>query len=311
VPASSDRKVILVTRETRLEGLIARYHTAAQAKFYVEHLGADFTDYQREHDRYLAERRRAIETLEQWGRYQIVDRSFLPNFIFGPADIVVALGQDGLVANIMKYLDGHPLIGVNPDSGRYDGVLLPFVPSDLVALLPDVAADKRSFKSITMAKAALTDGQALYAVNDLFIGTRSHTSALYEIQAGTQHETQSSSGLIVATGLGSTAWFKSIVTGSLAIAKAFGEQPATAGYSPWAWDAGELQFAVREPFPSKTSQTKLVCGRLTRNAALRLRSLMPENGVIFSDGIEADRLEFNSGAEARITVAERRGKLVI
>jgi NAD kinase len=311
VPASSDRKVILVTRETRLEGLIARYHTAAQAKFYVEHLGADFTDYQREHDTYLAQKRRAIETLEQWGRYQIVDRSFLPNFIFGPADIVVALGQDGLVANIMKYLDGHPLIGVNPDSGRHDGVLLPFVPSDLVALLPDVAADKRSFKSVTMAKAALTDGQALYAVNDLFIGARSHTSALYEIQAGTRHETQSSSGLIVATGLGSTAWFKSIVTGSLAIAKAFGEQPQTAGYSPWAWDAGELQFAVREPFPSKTSQTKLVCGRLTGSEGLRLRSLMPENGVIFSDGIEADRLEFNSGAEARITVAERRGKLVI
>jgi hypothetical protein len=179
VPASSDRKVILVTRETRLEGLIARYHTAAQAKFYVEHLGADFTDYQREHDTYLAQKRRAIETLEQWGRYQIVDRSFLPNFIFGPADIVVALGQDGLVANIMKYLDGHPLIGVNPDSNRYDGVLLPFVPSDLVALLPDVAADKRSFKSITMAKAALTDGQALYAVNDLFIGRAlAHVRAL-------------------------------------------------------------------------------------------------------------------------------------
>lgn len=309
--ASSDRKVILVTRATRLEGLIARYHTAAQAKFYVEHLGADFADYQREHDAYLAEKRRTIETLEQWGRYQIVDRSFLPSFIFGPADIVVALGQDGLVANIMKYLDGHPLIGVNPDSGRYDGVLLPFVPSDLALLLPDVAADKRSFKSVTMAKATLTDGQALYAVNDLFIGARSHTSALYEIQTETQHETQSSSGLIVSTGLGSTAWFKSIVTGSLAIARAFGERSETAGYSSWAWDAGELQFAVREPFPSKTSQTKLVCGRLTRREGLRLRSLMPENGVIFSDGIEADRLEFNSGTEARITVAERQGKLVI
>ena len=311
MPASSDRKVILVTRETKLEGLIARYHTAAQAKFYVEHLGADFSDYQREHDTYLAEKRRTIETLEQWGRYQIVDRSFLPNFIFGPADIVVALGQDGLVANIMKYLDGHPLIGVNPDSGRHDGVLLPFVPSDLTALLPDVAADKRSFKSVTMAKAALMDGQALYAVNDLFVGARSHTSALYEIQTATQHETQSSSGLIVSTGLGSTAWFKSIVTGSLAIAKAFGEQPQAAGYSSWAWDAKELQFAVREPFPSKTSQTKLVCGRLTRSEGLRLRSLMPENGVIFSDGIEADRLEFNSGTEAQITVAERQGKLVV
>ena len=142
-------------------------------------------------------------------------------------------------------------------------------------------------------------------------GARSHTSALYEIQTATQHETQSSSGLIISTGLGSTAWFKSIVTGSLAIAKAFGEPLETAGYSPWAWDAGELQFAVREPFPSKTSQTKLVCGRLRQSEGLRLRSLMPENGVIFSDGIEADRPEFNSGTEARITVAERQGKLVI
>jgi hypothetical protein len=73
----------------------------------------------------------------------------------------------------------------HPDGGRHDGVLLPFVPSDLAALLPDVATDKCSFKSVTMAKAALADGQALYAVNDLFvgdlfIGARSHTSALYE-----------------------------------------------------------------------------------------------------------------------------------
>jgi hypothetical protein len=55
-----------------------------------------------------------LRALEQWGRYQIIDRSFLPNFIFGPSDIVVALGQDGLVANTMKYLDRHPLIGLNP-----------------------------------------------------------------------------------------------------------------------------------------------------------------------------------------------------
>src|SRR5207244_2022046 len=156
------------------------------------------------------------------GRYQIIDRSFLPNFIFGPSDIVVALGQDGLVANTMKYLDGHPLVGLNPDAKRYDGILLPFVPGDLPALLRDVAAEKRPHRTVTMAKATLTNGQVLHAVNDLFIGARTHTSAIYQIAAGDRTETQSSSGLIVATGLGSTAWFKSIVTGSLAIAGAFG-----------------------------------------------------------------------------------------
>ncbi len=309
--ANADRKVVLVTRKTRLEDLIARYHTPAQAKFYVEHLGADFSDYQREHDVYMAKKQHTVQVLEQWGRYQVMDRSFLPNFIFGPADIVIALGQDGVVANTMKYLDGHPLIGVNPDAGRYDGVLLPFVPADLPALLRDVAADKRPFKTVTMARAALTDGQVLHAVNDLFIGARTHTSAIYEIAAGEQKEKQSSSGLIVSTGLGSTAWFKSIVTGSLAVASAYYGDDTPAPYAAQPWDTNELRFAVREPFPSKVSQTRLVFGSLARGDTLRLRSLMPENGVIFSDGIEADRLDFNSGTEAQITIADRQGRLIV
>jgi NAD kinase len=309
--AASDRKVVLITRKTRLEDLIAKFLTAAQAKFYVEHLGADFSEYQREHDVYREQQHHVLQTLEQWGRYQTIERSFLPNFIFGPSDIVVALGQDGVVANTMKYLDGHPLIGLNPDAKRYDGILLPFVAGDLPALLPEVAAGKRPFKAVTMARASLANGQVLHAVNDLFIGARSHTSAIYEIAAGEQKETQSSSGLIVSTGLGSTAWFKSIVTGSLAIAGTLSGPAATDVYQPLAWDSNELRFAVREPFPSKTSQVGLVYGTLTRSEQLRVRSLMPENGVIFSDGIESDRLEFNSGTEAQISVADRLGRLIV
>lgn len=309
--AASDRKVVLVTRKTRLEDLIAKYLTAAQAKFYVEHLGADFSDYQREHDVYQEQQHRTVQTLEQWGRYQIIERSFLPNFLFGPADIVVALGQDGVVANTMKYLDGHPLIGLNPDAKRYDGILLPFVPDDLPALLREVSTDKRDFKAVTMAKAMLTNGQVLHAVNDLFIGARTHTSAVYEIAAGEIKEKQSSSGLIVSTGLGSTAWFKSIVTGSIAIAGAFDSQGETAPYLALPWDSDQLRFAVREPFPSRTSQVNLVYGELTKSERLSVRSLMPENGVIFSDGIEADRLDFNSGTEVQIGVADRVGRLIV
>ena len=308
--AANERKVVLVTRRTRLDELIAKYLTADQARFYVEHLGADFADYQREHDIYQAERQQTVRMLEQWGRYQIIDRGFLPNFIFGPSDIVVALGQDGLVANTMKYLDGHPLIGLNPDAGRHDGILLPFVANDLPALLREVAVDRRASKAVTMAKASLANGEVLHAVNDLFIGARTHTSATYEIALDAQAERQSSSGLIVSTGLGSTAWFKSIVTGSLAIAGAFGGG-TSAAYAPQAWDSDELHFAVREPFPSRSSQASLVCGRLTKSETLRLRSLMPENGVIFSDGIEADRLDFNAGTEARIAIAERQGRLIV
>jgi NAD kinase len=310
MPADNSRKVVLVTRRTRLEDLITKYLTVDQARFYVEHLGADFSDYQREQDVYLEQRRHTVQALEAWGRYQIVERSFLPNFIFGPSDIVVALGQDGVVANTVKYLNGHPLIGLNPDAKRYDGILLPFTANDLPALLREVAAEKRPFRTVTMAKATLANGQVLYAVNDLFIGARSHTSAIYEIATQKGKETQSSSGVIVSTGLGSTAWFKSIVTGSLAIAGAFGGKSGMP-YSSQSWDSAALRFAVREPFPSRTCQVTLVYGELKKSEQLRMRSLMPENGVIFSDGIEADRLDFNSGTEVQIGVADREGRLVV
>ncbi len=159
--ASSDRRVVLVTRRTRLDTLIARHNTLGQAKFYVEHLGADFSDYLKESEAYAASLRVTVQALQAWGRYQIVDRSLLANFVFAPSDIVVALGQDGLVANTMKYLEGQPLVGLNPEPSRWDGVLLPFQPADLSAILPGVAAEQRNTRSVTMAEARLSDGQVL------------------------------------------------------------------------------------------------------------------------------------------------------
>lgn len=315
--AYSQRKVVLVTRKTRLEELIARYHSREQARFYLEHLGADFLDYEREHNTYSEARQAARTVLSRFTRHQAIDRQFLPNFIFGPDDIVVALGQDGLVANTMKYLDGQPLIGVNPDPKRYDGILLPFKSSDLTAVLSDVAQHRRSARTVTMAKATLSDQQVLYAVNDFFVGARTHVSARYEIALADVTERHSSSGVIISTGLGSTAWMKSIVLGAQAITQSMqlrsdAKEPAhaTPQYRPLPWDTPQLVFAVREPFPSVATQTNLVFGTIDTEKTLRIRSLMPENGVIFSDGLEADYLQFNSGTEARISIAERRGLLI-
>lgn len=305
-----ERKVVLVTRRTRLEELVARHNTLAQAKFYVEHLGADFGDYLAENEAYARSLRITVQALQAWGRYQLVDRQLLPNFVFTPLDIVVALGQDGLVANTMKYLDGQPLVGLNPEPSRWDGILLPFEPKDLSKVLPEVAAGSRATRPVTMAEARLSDGQTLRAVNDLFIGPQSHTSALYEISYAGKTEFQSSSGLIVSTGLGSTAWMKSVVTGSVAIAQAMGLKPAQFKYEPVPWDTPELVFAVREPFPSRASQATLVHGWFGREEPLHIRSRMPDTGVIFSDGIEADFLRFTAGMEATISVAGTLGQLV-
>jgi NAD kinase len=309
---SSENKIILIVRKTRLDDLVARFNTESQARFYVEHLGADFSDYQREHENYKKSVLDVQRILSSMGRLQTVDRVFVTNFIFGHTDTVVVLGQDGLVANVLKYLNGQPVIGVNPDPDRWEGVLLPFSAHDLPMVIPDVFAGNRSIRKVTMAKAELNDGQILYGVNDLFIGPKSHTSARYELRIGDHAETHSSSGIIVSTGLGSTGWFRSIVAGATGIAaqisgkKVQGKQQK----DNFEWDDDYLYFSVREPWPSKQSSAETTFGKITRKKPLNLISHMPENGVIFSDGIENDFIEFNSGTHALITVAEKKGHLV-
>lgn len=305
-------KIVLITRPSRLAGLKRRFSTKARARFYVEHLHADFVDYESEDEQYDRSVKEATEHLRAFRRVQVIDRSYLPNFLFGPQDIVVALGQDGLVANTLKYLDGQPLLGVNPDVKRWDGILLPFQVQDLPKIMPQVVAGKRPLKNVTMAEARLNTQEVFYAVNDFFIGAKSHISARYEIRHGTRREQHSSSGVIVSTGLGSTGWLRSILTGSQIIASvSHGRPPVLDKYKPVPWDTRHLLFSVREPFPSKNSQAGLIFGQVTTDNPLKLTSQMAEGGVIFSDGIESDFADFNSGASATILPSKRQGILVV
>lgn len=306
----SEHKIVLVTRQTRLQELVQRFNTEEQARFYIEHMGADFSDYRAEHLQYQRQVHEVQALLAKLGRLQVLDRAFVPNYLFGPQDTVVVLGQDGLVANTLKYLDGQPLVGVNPDPARWEGVLLPFQSGELATVLPEVFRAKRPWREVTLAKATLNDGQHLYAVNDLFIGPRSHTSAQYRIEIDQQAEEHSSSGVIVSTGLGSTGWLRSILVGASSIAQQIGNK-VQLETKPLAWDANYLMFSVREPWPSRTSAASITFGRVTTQKPLRLLSHMPEHGVIFSDGIEQDYLAFNSGTQALISPAEKKGCLVL
>lgn len=308
----TETKIILVVRATRLADLKAKFATKSQAKFYVSRLGGDFGDYEREDTTYQQSISEAQRVLSELGRVQLVQRAFLPNFVFGEQDIVVTLGQDGLVANTLKYLNGQPLVGVNPDPKRYDGQLLPFQVPQLDKVMSEVLRGGRAKREVTMAEATLNTGLSLCAVNDLFIGMKSHGSARYRITLGKTAENHSSSGVIVSTGLGSTGWFKSLMAGSMAVAVSSGRAAATSEKDmSFPWESKHLFFTVREPFPSNNTGAALVFGQVTAQQPLVIESLMGENGVIFSDGIEHDFIEFNSGTKATVSISKRKGRLVV
>jgi NAD kinase len=325
-------RIAVVTRETRLKGMLRRWATKGQAKFVVrrahavaaaqlsdapeavaaaeEAADAELSDLESEDRSYDESIRELVRSLDFGMPVQVVDRQLLPNFDFQMCAAVVVIGQDGLVANTAKYALGVPIVGVNPDPARFDGVLLPFQLAEARGAFSRVLNQQGQIRDVTLARASLHDGQTLLAFNDLFVGVRSHVSARYQIQTDDFKEEQSSSGILICTGAGSTGWMSSVFNMAGGVADFLGTTPSKAR-PKLNWEDRQLLWAVREPFVSRTSQADLVMGRLPEGQELVIESKMPAGGVIFSDGVESDFLEFNTGAIARLTVARERARLAV
>jgi len=302
-------KIVLVTRKTRLAELVERFNTLPQAKFYIEHSGGDFQEYQLEDDAYRRSAEIVRRSLEVGLKFQEIDRGLVPTFTFLPEDVVITLGQDGLVANTAKYIGKQPLVAVNPDPERFDGILLPFAPYQMGAALTKVIEGRCHICSVTLAEARMSDGQRLLAFNDLFLGAQTHVSARYRIRWIKNEEPQSSSGVLVSTGAGSTGWVSSVFNMASGVAALTGGHSVKPIRLDWA--DRRLLFVVREPFVSRHSKASIVAGIVEQQQALELESLMPSGGVIFSDGIEADFLQFNSGSSVTVRAAAETAQLVV
>jgi NAD kinase len=303
------KKLIIVTRKTRLQELVERFNTRSQAKFYIEHAGGDFADYEREDDAYRSSLEALRRSLDFEMPQQLVDRVLVPTFQFQKEDVVVTLGQDGLVANTAKYVGAQPIVAINPEPGRFDGILLPFLPDQARSAVGKIIEAKANIHEVTLAEIKLKDGQRLLAFNDLFIGARSHVSALYRITSSKKSEIQSSSGVLVSTGAGSTGWLSSVFNMASGVSRFCGGTPVKPIRMPW--EDPRLIYVVREPFVSRHSQASIVAGLLASGEELVLESLMPSGGAVFSDGMEADFLQFNSGATATVRAAQQRARLVV
>jgi NAD kinase len=324
-------KIVLVTKRTALQELSDRFGTKANAKFVMQQAALrsapasqsarqradeetpDYAVYERSDAVFQVGLARLRAQIPARLRVQQIDSGFLPTYTFGEGDLIVVLGPDGLVVNTAKYLNGQLVLAVNPDPATIDGVLLPFTTEEFGVALARVLDGTATVERLTMAEARLDDGQSILAVNDLFIGQRSHVSARYRIGYDGDEEDQSSSGVIVSTGTGSTGWYRSVVTGALRFAAEHAGDAAEVRADDYrfARTADELRFAVREPWESRVTGAEIVAGTLRAGETLQIVSQMPQGGCVFSDGIEADYLPFASGTTATIGVAARKVALVV
>ncbi|MEU8617579.1 hypothetical protein [Streptomyces sp. NPDC048623] len=291
-------RAVLVHRTTEYEELLARYGTLGQAAFQLAARGRSVDEVRERHERNaraLAEVAAAVPL--RW-RQARVERADLDRFLFGPEDVVVVVGQDGLVANVAKYLTGQPVVGIDADPGRNPGVLVRHRPAQARRLLPSAVAVRAAAELLTMAEAVTDDAQRLLALNEIYIGPPGHQTARYTLRTpSAPPEAQASSGVLIGTGTGATGWLRSLW-----------QQRSSALPLPAATDA-RLAWTVREAWPSPATGTTRVEGLLGAGEQLGL-VVESDRLVAFGDGMESDALELTWGQSVRVGVAETALRLV-
>ncbi|TDT29348.1 NAD kinase [Streptomyces sp. BK208] len=294
-------RAVLVHRRTEYEELLARHGTHGQAAFFLSSRGRSIDEVARRHDATLGALREVASAVPPTWRSTRVERADLDRFLFAPEDVVVVVGQDGLVANTAKYLSGQPVVGIDTDPGRNPGVLVRHRCADAAGLLRAATAARDGgggAEELTMAEAVADDTQRLLALNEIYLGPPGHQTARYRLGTGTDPgETQASSGVLVGTGTGATGWLRSLWL----------ERGAT-GTMPAPRDPRLLWF-VREAWPSPATGTSRVSGELGRGQALRL-TVESDRLVVFGDGMEADALELTWGQSVRVGIAAASLRLV-
>jgi hypothetical protein len=297
-------RVVLVHRQTELEELVARHGTRGQAAFYLRTRGRRIEDLEVRHAGQAAALAAASSAIPVDWRRGLVERADLPRFLFGPDDIVVAVGQDGLVANLAKYLDGQLIIGIDPEPGRNPGVLVRHPPAACAGLLalavrggagepgdggPTAAAP---VERLSMVTAETDDGQRLTGLNEIYVGQPTHQTARYTLRLPDGRvEAQASSGLIVSTGTGATGWCRS----------AWLERKSRLALpSP---EEDRLAWFVREAWPSPATGTACTEGTLSTGQEIEVTA-ESDRLVLFGDGIEADTVPLTWGQSARLRLAD-------
>ncbi|MEV7413854.1 hypothetical protein [Streptomyces sp. NPDC089919] len=285
-------RAVLVHRRTEYEELIDRHGTHGQAAFFLSSRGRSIDDVVGRHDRTRRALREVAAAVPLTWRSSQVERADLDRFLFAPEDVVVVVGQDGLVANTAKYLAGQPVVGIDSDPGRNPGVLVRHRCTDAAALLR-AAAGGGPTEDLTMVEAVADDTQRLLALNEIYLGSPGHQTARYRLGPDGEDgpgEAQASSGVLVGTGTGATGWLRSLWL------ERGGTEQLPAPSDP------RLLWFVREAWPSPATGTSRVGGHLDRREGLRL-TVESDRIVVFGDGMEADALQLTWGQSVRLGIA--------
>lgn len=297
-------KILVVTKQSKLEWEREKFgldEKGIRAKYSSEHANLDAI--LKAHERQLATRKE-LHTLLPDADFLSMDKLVNPVRNY---DAVLSLGGDNSFIYVTHYLDPSiPVIGINSDPGRSLGKLCAWNSSDLARVVRHLQEENYKIEKWPRLQATIDDKSLIPATSEYYFGEdRSKDMSRHVlIHRGKQYE-QKSSGIILATGAGSTGWRSSAGRYRHPFGNQFNRTRA------------QGRFIVREPFQPNTFRFYLdqltgeqrYTGKLEPGEEIILHSLNDGKGYATADSWE--EYAFPRGSTAVVKISDQPLRVIV
>jgi len=201
-------------------------------------------------------------------------------------DLAISIGGDGTFLSAAHYIKDIPILGVNSNRERSEGALTTIDLSQLNKKLKEIIENKSLIKNYTREKVQIIKKNKKIdtelALNETFFGNvNPHHTTNYEIEYNSKIESQRSSGIVISTGTGSTAWYYA------------------AGGFPFSREKRQLRFKIRELYRRKLHKPTIKKGKMKKDEKLTIVSKM-NHAIIAIDSIRTYLINKNDKVEISV-----------
>lgn len=203
------------------------------------------------------------------------------------SDLIITFGGDGTFIKAANLIEDAFILGVNSAPETSEGALTSIIQGEFLDMLPALAS--KTYPILKRQRAiVILNGRVLeeHALNEVYVGTLSQFhSSHYKLTFKDHTEEHRSSGVIVSTGTGSSAWFHS------------------AGGHIFHPSEEKLSFIVREPyFGNRVFKPTLLKGNIEKHESLRIEAHRDSGGII---SINEALYPFNRGDVVEISLSPK------
>jgi NAD kinase len=225
------------------------------------------------------------------GSSRLVPRDQANSENLSSAKLVLSIGGDNHLQYVAQALKDTPVVGVNSDPQLSDGVLCGPTIAELPQFIEDLAQGHYTTEEWTRAEVEV-DGRSIgRALCDVACGElHFYEMSKHLLSLRGSQDLNKGSGLLIATGTGSTGWYSSIYRQS-------GESHAA-----FPRESPELRFILREPYEGRLPANKIPRGSVGVGDELQIKSLNDSQGIVILDSLV--RADFPLGSILKIRISE-------